>query len=55
MQTDPTWAEPMSEPESHTDHQAALDATLFRASAGADELVLVLEAGKLRIRRPLNA
>ncbi len=41
-----------SEPESHTEHQAALDATLFHPSGDFQELVFELDAGKLRIRRP---
>ncbi len=45
------WVGP-SERESHTEHQAALDATLFGIHTGdAIELVLELEAGKLRVRR----
>ena len=45
------WVGP-SEPESHTEHQAALDATLFQKHTGdAGELVLELEAGELRVRR----
>ena len=43
----------LSEPESYTEHQAALDATLFRSDRDANELVLELEAGELRIRRAL--
>jgi len=49
-----SWSEPLSEPEVHTEHQAALDATLFRPAGSAEELVLELEAGKLRVRRPAN-
>ena len=45
----PEWEGP-SEPECHTEHQAALDATLFRERARAEELVLELVAGELRIR-----
>jgi hypothetical protein len=47
MQNDPMWlwSEPLSEPESHTEHQAALDATLFRPAGAADEFVLELKAG----------
>ena len=45
----PAWVGP-SEPESHAEHQAALDATLFRVSDDPGELVLELEAGKLRVR-----
>jgi hypothetical protein len=43
------WASP-SEREIHTEHLAALDATLFRESARAEELVLELVAGELRVR-----
>jgi hypothetical protein len=48
------WAGP-SEHESHSEHQAALDATLFRSGADAYELVLELDAGELRVRRPRRA
>jgi hypothetical protein len=41
-----------SEPESHIEHQAALDATLFHSSGEFHELVFELDAGELRIRRP---
>jgi hypothetical protein len=47
----PSWAG-QSEPESYTEHQAALDATLFRASDDSQELVFELEFGELRIRWP---
>jgi hypothetical protein len=47
----PSWAGP-SEPESHTEHQAALDATLFQPSSQTPELVFELDAGELRVRRP---
>ncbi len=47
----PHWVGP-SEPESHTEHQAALDATLFHASGDFKELVFELEAGELRMRAP---
>jgi hypothetical protein len=40
-----------SEPASHTEHRAALEATVFRSGAGPRELVLELDAGELRIRR----
>lgn len=50
-QTCSAWNGP-SEPESHTEHQAALNATLFRPSKDSRELVLVLDAGQLRARRP---
>jgi hypothetical protein len=46
----PSWAG-QSEPESHTEHQAALDATLFQPSGDSHELVFELECGELRIRR----
>jgi len=46
----PVWAGP-SEPESHTEHQAALDATVFRSAGNPYELVLELEAGELRVRQ----
>ncbi len=38
-----------SEPESHIEHRAALDATLFQTSAYSHELVLELNAGELRV------
>lgn len=41
-----------SEGESHSEHQAALDATIFRSGRDGYELVLELEAGELRLRRP---
>jgi hypothetical protein len=45
------WVGP-SERDSHTEHQAALDATVFQKYTGdAFELVLELEAGELRVRR----
>jgi hypothetical protein len=47
------WAPGPSESASAVEHQAALDATLFRAEAQARELVLELEAGELRVRRPI--
>lgn len=43
------WSGP-SEPQSHTEHQAALDATLFRSASDPYELVLELDSGKLRVR-----
>ncbi len=46
------WAPGPSESASAIEHQAALDATLFRAEARASELVLELDSGKLRLRRP---
>ena len=39
-----------SEGQSHTEHQAALDATLFRTAADPYELVLELHGGELRLR-----
>ncbi len=45
------WVGP-SEPESHTEHQAALDATVFHVAAESDELVFELDAGQLRVRPP---
>ncbi len=45
------WEGP-SEPQSHTEHQAALDATLFRAASDPQELVLELDSGELRLRGP---
>ena len=46
------WAE-ISEPESFIEHQAALDATVFRPECTDSELVLELEAGQLRVRRSI--
>jgi len=40
-----------TESASHTEHQAALDATVFQGDAARRELVLELEAGELRLRR----
>ncbi len=45
----PCWSGP-SEPQSATEHQAALDATVFRAGRDPYEVVLELDAGKLRLR-----
>ncbi|MEZ4334825.1 MAG: hypothetical protein R3F35_23955 [Myxococcota bacterium] len=39
-----------SESASAVEHQAALDATVFRAASRARELVLELDAGELRLR-----
>ena len=36
--------------QSHTEHQAALDATLFRSASDPYELVLELDSGQLRLR-----
>ncbi|MFK7896204.1 MAG: hypothetical protein AB8G23_10230 [Myxococcota bacterium] len=44
------WNSGPSEPESHTEHQAALDATVFGGASAASELVLELDAGELRVR-----
>ena len=41
---------PPSEPQSHTEHQDALDATLFRLASDPYELVLELDSGELRLR-----
>jgi len=40
-----------SEPESYIEHQAALDATVFRSDGLVNELILELDAGELRVRR----
>ncbi|MBK7950806.1 MAG: hypothetical protein IPK00_19125 [Deltaproteobacteria bacterium] len=40
-----------TESASAIEHQAALDATVFRREQEANELVLELEAGELRLRR----
>lgn len=45
------WAPGPSESASAVEHQAALDATLFRRETRARELILELEAGELRVRR----
>lgn len=45
------WAPGPSEFASAVEHQAALDATLFRREEKARELILELEAGELRVRR----
>lgn len=44
------WSEGPSEPQSATEHQAALDATVFRTAQDPYELVLELDAGQLRLR-----
>lgn len=44
------WGAGPSEPQSATEHEAALDATLFRAARDPYELVLELDAGQLRVR-----
>jgi hypothetical protein len=44
-----------SESESHSEHQAALDATLFHPIGEFQELVFELDAGELRIRKPRRA
>ena len=56
-QIDPSsscWRGP-SEPESHIEHQAALDATVFQPSRDIQEIVLELEAGELRVRQPAGS
>lgn len=45
----PPWDGP-SEPQSHTEHEAALEATLFRKAADPYEVVLELDEGELRLR-----
>mgnify|MGYP007087657592 CR=1 FL=1 len=45
----PCWSSP-DEPQSHTEHQAALEATVFRSARDPYELVLELDAGRLRVR-----
>jgi hypothetical protein len=50
----PIWSGP-SERESHSEHRAALEATVFRPDPHARELVLELEAGELRLRRAPRA
>lgn len=42
------WAPP-SEPQSHTEHRDALEATLFRLASDPYELVLELDSGELRL------
>lgn len=44
------WGAGPSERQSATEHQAALDATLFSAARDPDEVVLELDAGELRAR-----
>lgn len=48
-ESQPCWTGP-TEGESHTEHQAALDATLFRSVVDPCELVLELESGELKLR-----
>ncbi len=43
----------LSESESYIEHQAALDATVFRSDRPANELILELDAGEWRVRRAL--
>ena len=38
----------LTEEDSHWEHRAALEATLFRASGADEELVLMLDGGELR-------
>ena len=45
----PCWSGP-NEPQSHTEHQAALDATVFQVANDPCELVLELDSGRLRVR-----
>ena len=45
------WSSP-TETQSHTEHQAALEATLFRSASDPYELVLELDGGHLKIRPP---
>ena len=44
------WTNGPSEPESYSEHQAALDATVFGDTAESNEIVLELDAGELRVR-----
>jgi hypothetical protein len=39
---------PLTEEDSHREHRAALEATLFRVSGVDEELVLMLDGGELR-------
>ena len=41
-----------SEEESHREHRAALEATLFHDPASPDEVVLELDSGLLRLLTP---
>lgn len=50
----PSWVGP-SEPQSHIEHRAALDATLFDTSARSPELVLELDAGELRVLQRIES
>ena len=43
------WGEGPTEPQSAIEHQAALDATLFRTARDPYEVVLELDAGQLRL------
>jgi hypothetical protein len=43
----------LTEPQSYSEHQAALDATVFRVECDADELVLELDSGELWLRAGL--
>lgn len=56
LETCPTAAFPPgpSESASAIEHQAALEATLFRREQEARELVLELESGELRLRRSVR-
>ncbi len=44
----PRWSGP-NEPQSYTEHQAALDATVFQVANDPYELVLELDSGQLRV------
>lgn len=49
-ESQPCWSGP-DEPQSHIEHRAALDATVFRSGRDPYELVLELDAGELRLHR----
>ncbi len=51
LEESPAWSAGPSEPQSAIEHQAALDATVFRTDRDPYELVLELDAGELRLRR----
>ena len=52
-ESQPCWSGP-SESESHVEHQAALDATVFQTGSDPYELVLELDSGRLRLRPGLT-
>ena len=54
-ENDPPCGPGPSEPQSATEHQAALEATVFSASRDPYEVVLELDAGKLRLRGETEA